>query len=787
MADTDYERVVEQTHRLAESMSKAEKSASGVQSVFGSLFRQLVGAEVLGNVIRDMVRNSRVVLTVQQALSGENLNKLRLVQREIQLDSDIAKAERRKLSATGAQLELVDRRLAYLRGELELLQKQKVVNMELEKLSRLELGYMALMGSAAASMWFNARQFNQNLIEANSSWEHRDRLIRQTLLTQAQLGISFDEITKSAAALVRYGMDTEATFDTNLRLVSQLEQGLGVSVDQSAQLASIVERQVRGSFEQVSHVISQIVNDTALAGDEAARLAINISTALGRLRPGMSAATLPEVVRLVGRYESALKEVGGQSGAFQQLLTQLTTPEGLVGAGALGVNPEFLATTQGVEHVMDRFAKYGQMLVGQSQGWERQMRLQALAQIFNVTTDQANQMLIAIKRAQAAQGTSISTQERWREQLNATNSGITRLANALMGLLQGAMYPVVFIVGALANRLADAVQWLLQSKEVVYTIGIALLAGTIIVTARLWGLVRALTAVALSSTVAQAALSRTAAASTAAGTSTVLGSVGSMLRAILPTGAWFAAIGTQLTWMRLHLFSGGSFATITTGIRTALMNLTTTGAGILRPLVWIVRGVSFLATTAGLLITAFLAAGAVLWKIYGINKQSREDNLAAQKIILSKQEAWESARRARLYAAARYGEAGDVEAIYKRLATAASGMFQDIADPNQRKARQQAWLDEQLASAQADIDKAMTTRTMFTPIIERTPEELRRSEDMKALSQKLLKVNEDQKGILETRRKDALEARQEEANERAKLKWYMPSFYWDFYSRIGEK
>ena len=758
MADTSYEKVVEQTHRLAESMSRAEKSASGVQSVFGSLFRQLVGAEVLGNVIRDTVRNSRVVLTVQQALTGESLNKLRLTEREIDLNAKLAELEAQKNNSTGKHVELVDRRLAHLRSELSLLQKQKVVNEELEKLSRLELSFMTAMAAAAGSMWFNARQFNQSLIEANASWQHRDRLIQHTLVAQAQLGISFDEITKSAAALVHYGMDTEATFETNLRLVSQMEQGLGVSVDQSAQLASIVERQVRGSFERVSHVIAQIVNDTALAGDEAARLAVNISTAMGRLRPGISAAGLPEVVRLVGRYESALKEVGGQSGAFQQLLTQLTTPEGLAGAGALGVNPEFLATSRGVEAVMNRFAKYGEMLVGQSQGWERQMRLQALAQIFSVTTDQANQMLIAIKRAQTAQGTAISTQERWREQLSATNSGIARLGNALMGLLQGAMYPVIFVAGALANRLADVVGWMLKSKEVVYAVGGALFIGTVVLTTRLWGLVRALTAVALSSRVAQAALTKQAALNAVSGWQ-------------IPAWMKLAPVGGRSAQLMLPgfgpttgmTFSGrlaSWFPTFASGWSTLVSGIVRIGS-ILRGVLGALGALS----GVGLLIAGIAVVGGIAYKLWSETKRLREESAVAQQIILTNRDKLASQRQVKIYQAARYSD--DPTAA---LLTQYELRLQEIIanDLSWAEKRQQMTVAQK--ELEEDVLKARVTRGMYVPLSERTPQEQAVDKELRDVNGKVLGVNEKMEKHMLQRIRMEMERRQEDLDEAAKAR-----------------
>jgi tripartite-type tricarboxylate transporter receptor subunit TctC len=68
-------------------------------------------------------------------------------------------------------------------------------------------------------------------------------------------------------------------------------------------LAAAPNLQVR----TVADVVAQLVDDTALAGEEAAKLATHIATAMGRLKPGMGGGALPEVVKMVGRYEAALK------------------------------------------------------------------------------------------------------------------------------------------------------------------------------------------------------------------------------------------------------------------------------------------------------------------------------------------------------------------------------------------------------------------------------------------------------------------------------------------------
>jgi len=714
MADSTFADIVDRTHAMAVDMEKTNNSAASIAVSFKQLLSVWGAGKVVDQVVA-MVKQSEIGLRIQKSFKQENLDIEALNIRQIALLDKKFLIERNiRLGINAddqrAKLVKVDRALELLKNRITLADKFNGLGKEGLVLSGLALG-------AATELWAKQREFNQNLIEANSTYDHRNRLIQETLMTQTQLGISFDKVTDAARALVHYGMDVETSFDANLRLVAQMEQGLGVSVNESARLASVVERQVLGSFEGVARTIAQIVEGTSLAGDEAARLATNISTALGRLRPGLGAAGLPEVVKLVGRYEGALKEVGGQAGAFQQFITQMTTPEGILGAGTLGVNPEFLATAQGVQNVMTRFADYGKMLVGQSQGWDRQMRLQALAQQFNLTSDQANQMLIAIKRANAQQGEQLSLQDRWKNQLNATNSGISRLTNSFWGLLQNALLPVVNIVGMLANKLADLVETLFKAREVVTVLGAGLLIGFGLLAFKLYGVARALMATALSSTVAQAALSRYAALRGVSGV----------------TGGVASGFG-------LSLFQ--------------------------RSLLIAARGIGIALSPAGLLVATLVGVGYFAHKQWSELKRLREENTQAQQIILSKQDALEANRQARIYTAARYGTSEDVMAVVKRLMSDANSLFSEL-NPRERRAAQQEWLNKQMSILPTAIAKGVMTRGMFQTVSERSPEDVKREAEMGTpLEAKILKANEAQTVLLDKRMKQAQETAREEEQQR---------------------
>lgn len=794
MAATDagLDRIVDQTHKVATNLAESEHRAEGLGNMFKQAALTFVGIDMVRKAIVEIVERTTTWQSLSQAVSKENLSRAGLLKREMDLNNEKHFLTLKSATAAGIEGEFQKARLQTVGHELEILQKQKVVAIEMQRIGHVNLTLLLVYKGLMVDLFLKSRQFNQSLIEANASATHRERLLRETLMTQAQLGIGFESITKSAAALVHYGLDTEKSFNDNLRLVSQMEQGLGVSVGASAQLASIVERQIKGSFTDVAHVIAQIVDDTALAGDEAVRLATNIATAMGRLRPGISAQGLPEVVKLVGRYESALKEVGGAPGAFQQLITSLTTPGGIVGAGALGVSPEFLATSQGVQNVMDRFAKFGGMLVGQSQGWERQFRLQMMADVFGTSADSANQMLIAIERANKQQVENISLQQRWHNQLNATNSGISRLANSLLGLTQGGLHWIVIGVGWLTNRLADLVEWMLKSRTVVYTVGIALAAGFFVLVGRMWSLARALWAVAASAYAAATAQARLAAANMA---TTVTGGAGGITGGIASLRNVFLTLIPSVATAFRAAKAGFDARWAFGGVRAVMA---WNPASTFTALPYIGRGISLLTSSLALWLLPLGFAATMLSKIYNVNKQSREDSAAAQKIIIAKQDVLEAHQRMRIYAAARAGKPEEeVMKIYASLARDAGQKFQEMTDPVARKAAQKAWLEEQRKQVEMDVLKATVTAGQFTPLKERTPEQAKREDAMLNINEKLLKVNEDQKTYMDKAGKRAEENARDAAIEDSKnrcILWrgkYNPlsalRVASDYYSEIGSK
>lgn len=766
MAATDagLDHIADQTHSVAENLSRANKSAEGLSDSFKAAALAVLGVGRINSIVDSLLARSQTYMAVQKALSAEQLTHSVLMQQYRDRYGE-ALAITRKAKDEGRKINDEEKlHLEVLRQQFKELRAQRALAFEMQAVGKIRLAAATTAALLGADLYIKQRQFNQDLIEANSSWENRAKLMGSTLMVQTQLGVSFGKATEAARALVAYALDTEPTYRENVRLVVQMQQGLGVSVDESARLATIVERQLKGSFSDVSHVIAQIVEDTALAGNEAAKLANNIATALGRLRPGLGAAGLPEVVRLVGRYESALKEVGGESGAFTQLLTTLTRPEGIVGMGLLRVQPEFLATSKGVESVMDRFAKYGQMMVGQAQGLERQFRLQILAEQFSITADQANQMLIAIQQVNREQTGSITLQDRWRNQIRATDQGVIRLANSLTGLVQGALYPFVFVIGAIVNKVADILEGILEFKGVAVAMMIGVGIGVAALAVQMWRLAATLWAVVVSTNAVAAAQVRLAAVQTS---TTALQRAREMFglvpRPLLSTATTFmpmagpgaAAGGTLARW----------FPTLTQGI-VGLGGILTRGFLLIR------GALSFLLLNPiGLLITGVSLVGYFAAKQWFEIRRLREENRKAEQVIIDKTKLLEHAARARIFRTIREG--GSVENVENQVAAlmrqaSLQPELEKMTSTREKVEFQKQWMLEHLPGLEQDFIAALTARGMFVSPTERLPQEEKRDTAMIDLNKRIAISTAQAASRLDAANKAQIEREDREEIERAK-------------------
>lgn len=737
----DTEKFVEQTAKGARNFADMNRSAEGMSISFAKVIGFGAGLELMRKAMTEMVERSRTVQSIKKAMMPDNLVEHDLLVRQKTLTAGRINAMQVLRTQGLLGTEIHKRTLeAYRQQNYELIGQIRLVR-TLNDVGKVTIGIATAMVGLMGDLWMKSRQLNQNLIEANALWTNRVRLVYSTLLAQAQLGVSFGKATDAARALVSYGLDTEQTFKANLDTVIMLEQGLGISVHTAATLATVVERQVKGSFQGVADVLAQLVDDTTLAGEEAAKLANTIGVAVGRLKPGLGAAGFPEVIKLVGRYESALKEVGGVPGAFQDLVTKMTTSEGITGAGALGVNPDFLATSQGVQLVMDRFADYGKMIVGQAQGWDRQMRLEALAAQFNTSADAANQMLMAIERANKQVVGDISLQERWRRQIHATDEGWTRLTNSFIAIAQMGLYPLVVGINAVINWFADAVNWITKNQYVLYVAASAVAVTMLATTVGLYRVGRALLAVAFTSNLAAAAAQRLAAANALQNAQKLLG--------VAPTA------GPSLLGLLGKQFTGG-------------------WTMLLAPLKAIAGFTGLAASTLAVAVAGIAWLGYLGYRIWAVNKKSQEDQEASRKIVHAKSLSLQEAYAAKVYREARFGGPEGVAHALNQLRQEAMVRARDTSEGAPSFEQKIADLQESQAildTLGTSVAKGLLTKSMFETLSERSTEEITNDDAIRKTAEDQLttvkKSLSEQQKQLEEQKAESERRAIREAQERA--------------------
>jgi len=449
----------EQTNASFTSMLKALLISQGAAYAFGQSFKAFIESQP---AIAALKMSLSTLATSRQSLVASNIearNQLRLIEQSAGVAKAGMEAEHARLAKT---LKV---------SELQL----KVKDTLLETSGVTKVWLAALVGGLAGARAYSVK-LNQDLIEANSNLGYRFTLMQKSLEVQRLTGESFEDITAAEAALVHYGMDESATFKDNLKHVTMLKEGIGLSAQTSGMLAAVWERQLGQSFKRAADTLAQIVNSTSLAADEAGRLAANIAKAVGAMRVGVS-SDLAAVVKLVAGYENELKKMGGEAGAFGELLTKLTKPEGMAGASVLGIsNPEFLASEQASKDVLKRFGTYVNGFLEGTQGWERTLRLEALSKLFDTSADQINLMARAVKNHTADVQDNISIEERYREQVVSVGRSWATLGNKLKAVLFEAVTPLLEVLAGAIDVVTKFVGLLAEWKGTVYIVMTALVA-----------------------------------------------------------------------------------------------------------------------------------------------------------------------------------------------------------------------------------------------------------------------------------------------------------------------
>jgi hypothetical protein len=528
-------------------------------------------------------------------------------------------------------------------------------------------------------------------------------------------GALFHEVLEAQRALVEYGANMTDNYQETLETVLMLNKGLGMSTGLAAQLATIVQYQVNGSFERVADTLTNIVNQTALAAEEAGRMAVEMGKVMSMIRGQGGGAIMPEVLKAVAKYEDALKRIGGQAGGITELVKKMSSPEGFSMAGVLGIaSPEILLTQQGVEQMMQNLARLGDNLVGQTQGWQRRMGLDVLGKLFGISAEQANDFYMAAKRAQGSIHEELSLRERYAEQTKNLVSGLTTLASRFVAVLETGLLPFI-------EALSGLVGWL--NKAATYLAQFSLLKEAV-----KWTFIVAVPVATIALHQLASALYRVAAATIA----TKLGMAGGKL--------------DLLNLLGLGMFKGGIGGGFTILFLRAMKML---GAAI-----------SFLATPLGGILLALGAIGFTLWKIKSINEEAEAARKAADAKAAAGYLNLANEKREKIYARTRYGNFDDLDNQVRSALTAYAVHLDNLGMDRESPEFNRRMMERAEALAQ-DARLAAVTSSQFSS--ELTPEQQDVYDAQIAAADAARSIG---KEVADGYRKNAAAQREAEARER---------------------
>lgn len=561
---------------------------------------------------------------------------------------------RREGNITAAMAHELQAQMRRLRG----LQDAKVAAARLfENSSKLAVKWLeiaVLQGGVLATELYS---MNNALIKANSALEHRNKLMVAGLETSVRTGAMFIDVLDAQRALVELGLNMADNYKDVLETTVLLNKGIGLSTQAAAQLAVVVQYQVGGSFERVAKTLVNIVNQTSLAADETARMATELGRIMSMIRGTQGAAILPDVLKAVAKYEDALKRIGGQAGLITELVDKLTGPSGFGMAGMLGVaSPEIMATEQGVQTMMRNLAALGDQMVGQSQGWQRRMGLEALANILGVNAKQANELYLSAKRASSGIDEELTLRERYAQQTKNLVAGLQILASRVVALIEAGLLPFIRVLGQLVGLVNSVVDWLGQFKGFITVVSTLAMVAVPIAIFSLGRLIATLYKVAVAATAAKLGLD----------TKT----------------AGLGAIITKLT--------GGAAAPPVlpgSGIMAWLNRLLPRAFGVLvGPIGWV--------------ITALVTAGGLLWKIYSVLEATRQDNRKFSAAHGSRLKELSDREQSRLYTNLR---AGDFSNMQRQVNAALTAYAAYIDEEGYRKGSTK--FDELMATKAAQLGR----------------------------------------------------------------------------------
>src|SRR5208283_300319 len=341
MAETDTERAVNQMQRgmrlFTEDLKRAEASSKGVAKNITELGWQIkYGQRNFMEYIGQSISLEDKRFSILKEVSGAIMHTNKEITDSISAHEDSLHVYKTLLEDVESKYSKIKnaslfdfkdvnegrKLVAQEESMIALEQKRFKLKQSVEGITGKQLAVEFMMYKGFSEALKRSSEINESIISSNSYWKVRREISDQIYTVQAKTGASMQQMLSASKALTSVWPKGRTDLQSTLEVMVQMEQGLGVSYENSAQLARVFEISLKTPVREVADQIAIIANSTSLTADEATRFATEIGKAMRILGAGGDQAK--EITKYVEVMAARMKDAGGDSQAVVEAFKLMT-------------------------------------------------------------------------------------------------------------------------------------------------------------------------------------------------------------------------------------------------------------------------------------------------------------------------------------------------------------------------------------------------------------------------------------------------------------------------------
>lgn len=480
---TDSEKLLKDADKFLFTMERVHKTSKDIAANWAELFLQMertkwpMMEQLLGNIRTGVLGKAVSQAFLTSDLGAKGVEKLEkkvnaLIAERINLmtealilqnEGNAAGARAMKTRADALIEEMDD-------GKALLAEHKKFLPMAeaLENITGKRLSFESLFIRGFKEAIARSGEMNRSLIDANSELSERRDLVDKVWQTMSVTGASQQEINEAAKALIPVWKGFHTNFNDTLQVMVEMKEGLGVSYENSAQLARVFETNLKTPVREVADQITAIKNSTSLAADEATRFAVEIGKSLRLLGPGAIQGSAAKVTGYVTMMAGRMKDVGGDAEDVVKLFSEMTkgTEQGIRLRGMVGVgSPGQVGTQPGADAAFAGVQRLINTLVRSAPGTTLYtQQVETASQKLGISALAVEYWYKMIAKSNEPLSENQKLQDAWRAQMELSNGAFAQVKDSIIALIQRGFTPLLPLVQGTMNIIARFVNGIAENE-----------------------------------------------------------------------------------------------------------------------------------------------------------------------------------------------------------------------------------------------------------------------------------------------------------------------------------